>query len=466
MRGDKVRLVVVLAVLIGALLALFWPSKGGWMSNIRLGLDIKGGARIEYLVEIEEGTENPTDVVDDVWTVLRNRLDAAGYTEASVKKVFRENKSYIVVEIPGATDTVQAEKLIGSTGVLYFAQVLDEYLGDDPTKVPELALEAKRENATWLRGRDGKWYLVKKEIMGRKDLVLEAPRIIYARPEVETRTGRYGYKVSFELAKEYVEKFKKITQALYVPEGTYDPKKRLAIVLDNVVQFAGQVVAIITDGKAEITGNFSLEEAKQLAAILRSGALPARLVKTSSGWVAPLLGRDVIDSSLKAGIIGIILVLAYMLVYYRAMGIVADLALIYNTILLLGVMAAGKFILTLPGIAGIILTIGTTVDGNVIIYERIKEEMRAGKPVRTSIAAGFDRSLSTILDANITTILTGLILYYFGTGTVKGFAITLIIGVLGSIFVNLVFSRLLLDALAPFLKTPKVVEEAQGGNKR
>lgn len=155
MRGDRVRLVVVLIVLVGALLALFWPSKGGWTSNIRLGLDIKGGARIEYLVEVEEGTETPSDVVDDVWTVLRNRLDAAGYTEASVKKVFRENRSYIVVEIPGATDTVQAEKLIGSTGVLYFAQVLDEYDGEDPYKVPELSLEAKREKATWLKGRDG-----------------------------------------------------------------------------------------------------------------------------------------------------------------------------------------------------------------------------------------------------------------------------------------------------------------------
>ncbi|AAD35942.1 preprotein translocase subunit SecD [Thermotoga maritima MSB8] len=462
MRGDRVRLIVVLLVLAGALLAIFWPSKGGWISNIRLGLDIKGGARIEYMVEVQQGTENPSDVVDDVWTVLRNRLDAAGYTEAAVKKVLRDNKYYIVVEIPGATDTVQAEKLIGSTGVLYFAQVLDEYLGEDPSKVPELSLEARRENAVWLKGRDGKWYLVKKEIMGRKDLVLEAPRIVYARPEVETRTGRYGYKVSFELAKEYVDIFKKITQALYVPEGTYDPKKRLAIVLDDVVQFVGQVVAIITDGKAEITGNFSLEEAKQLAAILRSGALPARLVKTSSGWVAPLLGRDVIDASLKAGIIGLILVLVYMIIYYRTMGIVADLALIYNTVLLLGVMAAGKFILTLPGIAGIILTIGTTVDGNVIIYERIKEEMRLGKPVKTSIAAGFDRSLSTILDANITTILTGLILYYFGTGTIKGFAITLIIGVLGSIFVNLVFSRLLLDALARFIK-PLRADEAQGG---
>ena len=466
MRADRVRLVVVLSVLAVALVVLLWPTKEGFSSKLKLGLDIKGGARIEYLVEIEREVENPSAVVDDVWTVLRNRLDAAGYTEATLKKVFRENNSYIVVEIPGVTDTAQAEALIGSTGVLYFAQVLNEYYGDDPTKIPEYVFEANREKAVWLKGRDGKWYLVRKEIMGRRDLVLEAPRILYARPEVETRVGRYGYKVSFELARDHVAVFERITRALYVPEGTYDPKKRLAIVLDDVVQFAGQVVAVITDGRAEITGNFSLQEAKDLAAILRSGALPARLVKTSAGWVAPLLGRDVVDASLKAGIIGLVLVLVYMVVYYKTMGIVADLALLYNTVLLFGVMALGRFILTLPGIAGIIFTIGTTVDGNIIIYERIKEELRTGKPVKTSIALGFERSFFTLFDANVTTILAGLVLYYFGTGTIKGFAITLIIGVMGSMFVNLVLSRVLLDALAPHIKLPRVAETQQGGGQR
>ncbi len=466
MRADRVKLIVVLLVLAVALVALLWPTKEGFSSKLKLGLDIKGGARIEYLVEIEREVENPSAVVDDVWTVLRNRLDAAGYTEATLKKAFRENNSYIVVEIPGVTDTAQAEALIGSTGVLYFAQVLNEYYGDDPTKIPEYVFEANREKAVWLKGRDGKWYLVRKEIMGRRDLVLEAPRILYARPEVETRVGRYGYKVSFELARDHVGVFERITRALYVPEGTYDPRKRLAIVLDDVVQFAGQVVAVITDGRAEITGNFSLQEAKDLAAILRSGALPARLVKTSAGWVAPLLGKDVVDASLKAGIIGLALVLVYIVVYYKTMGIVAALALLYNTVLLFGVMALGRFILTLPGIAGIIITIGTTVDGNIIIYERIKEELRTGKPVKTSIALGFERSFFTLFDANVTTILAGLVLYYFGTGTIKGFAITLIIGVMGSMFVNLVLSRVLLDALAPHIKLPKVAETQQGGSQR
>ncbi len=466
MRGDRIRLFVVLVVIVLAFIALLWPQRklysgiGRLFSNIHLGLDIKGGARIEYLVKVEEGVENPSDVVDDVWTVLRNRLDAAGYTEATLRKVFREDKSYIVVEIPEATDTVQAEKLIGSTGILYFAQVLDDTQEKDPMKDPALASEARRYKAEWLKGRDGKWYLVRKEILGRKDLVLVSPKIVSAIPTVDTRPGRYGYKVNFELAKKYANVFKKITQALVVPEtAAAPPNKRLAIVLDNVVQFAGYVISVIPDGKAEITGNFSLQEAKDLAAILRSGALPAKLVKVSAGWVAPLLGKDIIDASLKAGIWGLIFVLIYMVAYYGIMGVVADLALLYNTFLLLGVLAAGRIILTLPGIAGIILTIGTTVDGNVIIYERIKEELRSGKPVKTAITAGFDRSTVTIVDANVTTILAGLILYYFGTGTIRGFAITLIIGVLGSMFVNLVFSRLMLNTFAGLIRIPKEVAE-------
>ncbi len=468
MSAGRWRLIFVIAVLVYALVFLIvlkpgrepLPGFARLFSNIKLGLDIKGGARIEYKVEVEQGTEKPVDVVDDVWTVLRSRLDAAGYTEAVVKKAFKESGAYIIVEIPEATDTAQAEKLIGSTGILYFGQVLDE-AEYDPNTDSKLVAEAKREKAQWLKGRDGKWYLVRKEIMRRKDLVLVAPRIVRAAPVVDQR--EMGYKVVFELAKENVETFAKITRALVVPENAMGnpavKDKRLAIVLDNVVQFAGYVVSTINDGRAEIKGKFTLDEAKRLAAILRSGALPARLVKVSAGWVAPLLGKDIINASLKAGIWGIIIVMVYMIIVYGVMGIVADLALLYNTFLLLGVLASTGAILTLPGIAGIILTIGTTVDGNVIIYERIKEELRAGKTSKAAISAGFSRSTVTLMDANLTTIIAGLVLYYFGTGTIRGFAVTLIIGVLGSLFVNLVFSRLMLDAFAPAIKLRK----AKGG---
>ncbi|MGJ8455162.1 protein translocase subunit SecD [Pseudothermotoga sp. U03pept] len=467
MRADRVRLIVVIAVIFAAFLALLWPSKGqtykglaAIFQRIPLGLDIKGGARLEYRVDVEQGVENPSEVVDNVWTVLRNRLDAAGYTEATVRKAFRENNSFIVIEIPAATDTTKAEKLLGSTGVMYFGQVLEE-TQVDPQTDPTLKDLARVKRAEWLPAREGKiWYLVRQEIMLVKDLKLISPQIVTASPVPETRAGRFGYKVTFELASKDAEMFKKITQQLVVPEGSIGSaaarEKRLAIVLDNVVQFAGYVISVIPDGKAEITGNFSIEEARQLAAILRSGALPVRLEKVSAGWVAPLLGSDIVRTSLLAGIVGLIIVFIYMIVFYGIQGVIADIALLYNTFLLLGVLAATRSILTLPGIAGIVFTIGTTVDGNIIIAERIKEELKAGKSVKAAIAAGFGRSFITLFDANLTTIIAGLALYYFGTGTVKGFATTLIIGVVGSFFVNIVLSRLLTDAFSSLLRKPVV----------
>ncbi|AEH50523.1 protein translocase subunit SecD [Pseudothermotoga thermarum] len=469
-KSDRIRLVVVIAVIFLALLSLLWPTKertykgfAAVFQRIKLGLDIRGGARLEYRVDIKENVENPADVVDNVLMVLRNRLDSAGYTEATLRKVFRENNAFIVVEIPGVNDTTAAEKLIGSTGVLYFAQVLDE-TNVNPETDPRLKDLARIKRATWLPAREGnKWYLVREEIMLIRDLKLVSPRIVSASPVPETRVGRFGYKVTFELSKEDAEIFKRITQQLVVSEAAIGTpaaaEKRLAIVLDDVVQFAGYVVSVIPDGKAEITGNFSLEEARRLAAILRSGALPARLEKVSAGWVAPLLGSDIIRASFIAGIVGLILVLIYMVAFYGVQGIIADIALIYNTILLLGILAATGSILTLPGIAGILFTIGTTVDGNIIIIERIKEELRLGKSIKAAIATAFERSFITLFDANLTTIIAGLVLYYFGTGTVKGFAITLIIGVIGSFFVNIVLSRVLTDALSSFIRKPAVEGE-------
>ncbi|MBO8161542.1 MAG: protein translocase subunit SecD [Thermosipho sp. (in: Bacteria)] len=477
MQGDKTRGIISLIIIAFALIALFWPAPGGnytgiasIFNRIKLGLDISGGARIEYRVDIDPSVENPSAVVDDVWTVLRNRLDMANYTEAVVKQSFREENTFIIVEIPGATDTAKAEQLIGSTGILWFGQVIDETT-TNPNIDPNLINEAKRENAQWLLDRDGKkWYLVRQEIDKISNLKLVSPKIVEAIPEVD-RNNVAGYVVSFTMDKEYADTFAKITEKLYVPEEILNQggiayeqalKKRLAIVLDNRVQFAGFVVSKITDGKAQIRGNFNLEEAKQLAAILKSGALPARLEKVSSGWVAPLLGADIVSASLKAGIFGVIIVLIYMIIFYGVMGIVADIALLYNTLLLLGILAATGTILTLPGIAGIILTIGTTVDGNIIIYERVKEELKRGSSTKAAISTAFSKSFYTLFDANLTTIIAGLFLYYFGTGTVKGFATTLIIGVLGSLFVNLVVTRFMLDIFSGGIK----VKAAKKGGAR
>ena len=473
MNAQRWRILIVTIVIVFALWGLLWvrgealPGFGYIFSNIKLGLDIKGGVRLEYKIDLKETAKNPAEVVDDVYTVLRERLDAAGYTEATLKKAFKENGAFIIVEIPAATDTTQAERLIGSTGILYFAQILDES-PVDPHDDPTLMNEARRYRAVWLKGRSSRedqeevWYLVRKEINGRRDLVLQSPKIRNVRVVPDTRKG--GYKVTFELSdRKDIKMFEKITSMLVVTDQDIASglarNKRLAIVLDNYVQFAGYVMSRIPNGRAEITGRFSLAEAKRLAAILRSGILPARLIKVSSGWVDPTLGKDIIEASLQAGIWGIVVVMIYMVAYYGVMGIVADLALLYNTFLLFGILAWGGIILTLPGIAGIILTIGTTVDGNVIIYERIKEELRSGKTARTAIAAGFSRSTVTLFDANLTTIIAGLVLYYFGAGTIRGFAITLIIGIIGSLFVNLVFSRMMLEAMAGAIR----LRRAKGG---
>lgn len=469
MRSDRVRLILSLALLVAAVIGMLLP--GGrpaqglakLFSRVKLGLDLRGGVSLEYKVEVEKGTENPSSVVDDVWTVLRNRLDSAGYTEAVIRKSFRENNSYITIEIPDATDTTQAEKLVGSTGLLWFGQAIDER-SYDPTTNPDDVNLAIRESAQWYPNKDGNtWYLIKKEVNNRKDLVLSGPRITQAMPVLDQQ-GLANYVVSFTLDKQYVEMFKNITKELYVPEQVLNSgttqyqaalRKRLAIVLDDKVQFVGFVVSPIEDGKGQIRGNFTFNEAKELAAILRSGALPARLVKSNAQLISPLLGQDVVMQCLYAGIVGVSLVMVYMFLFYGIMGLVADIGIVYALTLIFGFLAGTGSILTLPGIAGIIFTIGTLVDGNVIIYERIKEEIRAGKTTKTAIELAFSRSFWTLFDANLTTIIAALSLYYFGTGTIKGFAITTIVGILATMFMNLVFSKVLLDGLSGSIRVRK-----------
>lgn len=223
--------------------------------------------------------------------------------------------------------------------------------------------------------------------------------------------------------------------------------------LDNSVLSAPIVQQAIQGGHAQITGNFTYKQAQDLAALIRSGNLPVTLNLTEEQTIGPTLGADVIRTSIIVGLIGMAIVLAYMLVYYGPlMGMVADLALVYNAFFVLGMLALTHGILTLPGMAGIILTIGTTVDGNVIIFERIKEEMRTGKTSKAAITAGFTRSTAVILDANISTLIVAFVLYYLGTGSIKGFAVTLTIGIIGTIFTSLVFSRVLMDLIAPVVK--------------
>ena len=232
--------------------------------------------------------------------------------------------------------------------------------------------------------------------------------------------------------------------------------RRLAIVLDNKVYSAPRINTKIPHGNAIIEGMADMKEAKDLAIVLRAGALPAPVKIIEERTVGPSLGADSIRKGTKSAIIGLILVIVFMMIYYRLSGLIADIALVMNLIIILAVLAGFHFTLTLPGVAGIILTIGMAVDANVLIFERIREELRTGKTIRASIDAGYSRAFTTILDANITTLITAIVLYQFGTGPIRGFALTLSIGILSSMFTALVVTRLIFDYITEKLALRKL----------
>jgi len=466
LRADRIRLIFVIIVLLAALIGLFWPTPGKEYSsffdrmfgNIRLGLDIKGGSRLDYAIELNEDSDKTiSEVADQVVVVVRQRLDNANYTEATVQKVGSGADTRLRVEIPGVEDPAVAERLVGKKGKLYFGEILESQESD--TKPPK-KVGINYIDTQWLRYKDPVnnttlWYLVRDYVkIGAQKYYLDGSSVRNAAAAADTQRG--GFKIQLTFDSEGADLFGRITSN-FVGE-------QLPIVLDDVVLVAPVVQTAIRDGQAEISGSFTAQESMELAALIKSGNLPAELVKLQERTLGPTLGKDIIRASLIAGLFGLGIVLVYMIIVYGLFGIVADIALLFNATLLFGVMAGGNFILTLPGIAGIILTIGTTVDGNIIVLERIKEEMKMGKTPLNAISGGFSKSFSTILDANITTILAAVVLYYLGTGTIKGFATTLIIGILGSMFTTLVVSRILLDAMSGSIKNKWHKPEVEAGD--
>jgi preprotein translocase subunit SecD len=277
-------------------------------------------------------------------------------------------------------------------------------------------------------------YLIKKE----PDL--NGALLTDARQQIATGAGltRQGeWTVTMQLNDEGTKTFSRVTGA--------NVNKRLGIVLDKKVVMAPNIKEKIPSGSASIEGNMNADEAKDLAIVLRAGALKAPMQVIEERTVGPSLGQDSISKGTWSAIISLIIVMAFMAIYYKLSGVLADIALVLNLLMVLACMAFLKATLTLPGIAGIILTIGMAVDANVLILERIREELRTGKTVRTSIEAGYDRAFWTIFDANITTLLTALVLYQFGTGPIKGFAVTLMFGLAVSMFTAIVVTRVVYD---------------------
>ncbi len=371
--------------------------------------------------------------------IINNRVDAYGVAEPVIQRQGLESDR-IVIELPGVDNPERIKKSLSEPGWLELRLLADP----NPYPSKEMALQAHNgklpEGTTILPGEDGKtFYIVKEKVELNGNDIKTARRA----------TDQYGSpSVSFSLNKIGVQKFAKVTAE--------NVGERLAIILDKKVISAPRINEPINSPTAEITGRFTIDEAEDLAIKLRSGALPASMIFLEERTVGPSLGKDSIRKGVRAALWGLIIVMVFMLFYYKLAGINADIALILNMIYLLGGMAYLDATLTLPGIAGFILTIGMAVDANVIIFERIKEELRNGKTPRAAIDAGFSKGLSAVLDGNITTLIAAVFLFQYGTGPVKGFAVTLSLGIIASLFTAVFVSRLIFDivlAIKPDIKT-------------
>jgi len=406
-----------------------------------------GGGKLLYRLSDEKISMIKDSSAEQALETIRNRIDQFGVSEPAI---YRQGTNEIVVQLPGVKEPRRAIEVIGKTALLEFKLLDDEnpiaaqlpafvFPGDEEKllrefgpKIPigsEILFERVVDKET---GRVTKGvHLVKKQTLMTGDLLTEA-RVdidpIFNEPFVSISFNPAGAKLFEQITAENI-------------------KKRLAIILDGNIYSAPVIQDRISGGKAQITGAFNMDEAKDLAIVLRAGALPAPLEMLKNVTVGPSLGRDSIDAGIKAGIIGAILVVAFMIFYYKVSGLIADFALALNILLLLGVMALLNATLTLPGIAGVILAIGMAVDSNVLMFERMREELRAGKTPRAAVDSGYDKALLTIVDSNITTLIAAAVLFQFGTGPIKGFAVTLGLGVTINLFTALIGTKTVFDLI-------------------
>jgi preprotein translocase subunit SecD len=360
---------------------------------------------------------------------IRNRVDQFGIAEP---EIIPEGDNRILIQLPGIKDPERAKNLIGKTALLEFKIVDDENSLDEALRgnIPEGDIIAYGLRANKSTGeRNSSPYLLKDKSL------LTGASLETAKVQISNRFGEPT--VSLKFNSQGATDFDRITGE--------NVRKRLAIVLDGVVHSAPVIQERISGGQAQITGTFTMDEARDLAIVLRAGALPAPVNILEERTVGPSLGSDSIRQGIMATLIGSILVILFMILYYRLSGTIADLALIINIVLVLGILAAFKATLTLPGIAGLLLTVGMAVDANVLIFERIREELRTGKTIRLSLDTGYKKAFITIIDTHVTGIISAIFLIIFGTGPIKGFAVTLIIGLLASLFTAVFVTRVIFD---------------------
>ena len=451
---------IIIAILLGSLYLIYPNYK--WYSKplaeretldtlgerpkrmLNLGLDLRGGSSLLLELEVAKlsGKEPLNEAMARAIEIIRNRIDQYGVAETSITK---QGDKWIMVQLPGVSNPQRAEELIGKTAMLEFRivkndtteaqkafeklETTDKPFDDDGNLIPSIA-RLVPAGMQIMRNKDGGYSLVT-DTASVTGADLENARVVMM--------GENGYpEVSFTFNSEGAKKFGQLTGA--------NIGKQLAIVLDNTIQSAPVVQSRITkDGR--ISGTFSAEEARALAIVLKAGALPAPVKVIEKKTIGPTLGEDSIKSGLSASFYALVLILIFMAIYYKAAGVIADIALLLNFVFTVAIMSYFSATLTLPGIAGMILSLAMAIDANVLIIERMREEKLLGKPVYEIINLGYDKAWSAIFDSNITTIIVGACLLQFGTGPVKGFAVTLIIGLVVSLFTAVFVTRAIYELI-------------------
>lgn len=379
----------------------------------RLGLDLRGGLHVVLTAKEKPGAPITEEAMEQTKRIIDQRVNRLGVTEPGIERHGRRN---IMVQLPGIKEPQKALEVIGKTALLEFKPVLN-------------FSEEKKE------------YILGPTLLTGK--ALSSAKI------GEDELGRAAVDITFD--KEGAKKFDEIAKELY--------QKQLAIVLDGVVVSDPVIQSTEYGGKAQITGDFTIDEARRLVMVLEYGALPVELEISENRVVGPTLGHDSLIAGLRAGIIGLVLVALFMVGFYRALGFLSWLTLTVFAVFLSGLLVVVNATLTLPGIAGIILMVGVAADSSIIVFERIKEEVRGGKTIRTAMDTGFTHGFRTFLDADLVILITAIILFWFGVGPVRGFALTLMLGIACDIFTSFFFTRSVLGLLARtrLVKHPKLL---------
>ncbi len=414
---------------------------------VPLGLDLQGGVHLVYQVDTsklpDEAEATVTQAVDQNMLVINNRIDAMGVANPFVA---RQGRDLIVVQLPGVYESEAAKRLIGQTALLEFrlvrgdkadalADIIDQMKEKDirpeqiiNNQLPEDIKKLIPAGLDIMPSRDGGYLFVN----DKADLTGAYLKKAYVDLGNTSQMG--GLAIQFELNSEGAKLFRELTGA-HVSE-------RLAIVLDRTIQSAPTIQDRIPDGSGQITGSFSVEEARNLSHVLNSGNLQAPMVVVEERTVGPQMGEDSIRRGLFGSMMGFLLVVAFMWFYYKTSGFLADIALVLNLVFTMVFMNYFKASLTMPGIAGLILSLAMAVDANVLILERIREELDKGKQIKFAIDEGYSKAFSAILDGNITTLIAALFLFQFGTGPVRGFGITLTLGLCISMVTAIVVTRI------------------------